>query len=1323
MAVFGEQGDGGNKTKGYEHGHGYGVDVMDSSYTHAFSHSHSNPRSLSLSLSLSHTPSSSLDGYVHVGEERVVPSSAWGVKASSDVEGHTFGPPMEFNQRRNTCYRNLQMQNPFHARGSFAMDWDMSSSFMVSQSHPKLTTNMNTPSPHFFPAVKEIAPTRVTVAPGGEFSHSRVDPVAFQCDGGFIMQEREVKWCVGGKGCNSLTGYRDSLPSPAQAVADEVPQFISSRVPNRPEKNGLLSSDVSLSPRLLLLKFGPLVRLQGYISHLAKDQNGCRFLQKMVDEGTSEDAQIVFNGVIDDVVELMMDPFGNYLVQKLIDVCAEDERLHIVSMLTKEPWQLLKTSFNTHGPAIERGATKFCEIKALLGSQDNWDVVETGYEEPTSTDGYSNAQLNALKAIRAKDKANKGDERVKQVRLQTLRDELEIMRMNEFESVSEFITRVETVVNKLNQNVVEKILRSLRDDFENIVCAIEECKDLSTLTVEELAGSLEAHEQRRKNKKGESLEQALQAKTTIKKDNAKEEVEAKVVEEEENEEMSKSANKTGVVEVRPEVVEVRLGVVGQTQATLNAITVGGMGILPRIATRKISHISKDCRSKKKNEEPTNFLAEKEDEGFLLVTNIPETEVKPSCSNNSVWYLDTGASNHMCGDESLFKVLSKVESESVSFGDASKENGRIGEIRDIYYVPDLKSNKLSMGQIMEKGLIAQVEMKKNRMYKLELKIVQDKCMQLDMEDELVKKEMVLGLPKMEFEKRFCEECVIGKQARTSFPRSSEYRAKKQLELIHTDLCGPITPESFSGKRYFVSFIDDFSRRTWVYFLKEKSEDFETFKKFKVMVKKETNKVIKTVRSDRGGEFTSAEFNKYCEEHGIKRFLTAPYSPQQNSVAERKNRTILDMVRCMLKGKNMPKKFWAEAVQCAVYVQNRCPHAKLGEKTPQEIWSGVKPNVSHLKVFDSVAYGQVPSQHRTKLEDRSKKYIFIGYDKNSKAYKLFDPINKKVVVSRDVHVEETKEWCWSNLVEKETSTEIFVPSTTKTTEMRSLQEIYDTTNEVHVVCLLADSENLSFEKAVQEEKWRTAMDKEINKTWELTDLPEGARPIGVKWVYKKKMNVEGEVERYKARLVVKGYRQKKGIDYDEVFAPVTRMESIRVLISLAAQNQWPIKHMDVKSAFLNGMLKEEVYVEQPLGYMKRGDEKKVLRLKKALYGLKIDGYFKKTGYEQCPYEHALYTKKSGKDMTVVALYVDDLIFTGSNTKLIKVFKEAMEKEFEMTDLGLMKYFLGLEVKQSEEGIFISQERYALEILKKFKMKDCNLISTPMELDTKLSKLDGG
>jgi len=174
------------------------------------------------------------------------------------------------------------------------------------------------------------------------------------------------------------------------------------------------------------------------------------------------------------------------------------------------------------------------------------------------------------------------------------------------------------------------------------------------------------------------------------------------------------------------------------------------------------------------------------------------------------------------------------------------------------------------------------------------------------------------------------------------------------------------------------------------------------------------------------------------------------------------------------------------------------------------------------------------------------------------------------------------------------------------------------------------------------------------------------------------------------------------------------------------------MDVKSAFLNGILEEEVYVEQPLGYMRRGEEKKVLRLKKALYGLKqaprawnyrIDKYFKKKGYEQCPYEHALYIKKSKGDVMFVALYVDDLIFMGNNAEMIQEFKDIMTKEFEMTDMGLMEYFLGLEVKQGEKGIFVSQVRYAEEILNKFKMTNCNPVSTPMEPGTKLSKFDGG
>ncbi|KAI0494646.1 hypothetical protein KFK09_024787 [Dendrobium nobile] len=168
-------------------------------------------------------------------------------------------------------------------------------------------------------------------------------------------------------------------------------------------------------------------------------------------------------------------------------------------------------------------------------------------------------------------------------------------------------------------------------------------------------------------------------------------------------------------------------------------------------------------------------------------------------------------------------------------------------------------------------------------------------------------MVYGLPEVDYTNKLCEDCIFGKHARNSFQKKVEYRASNILELVHTDICGPITPESFSGKRYFITFINDYSRKTWVYFLKETSKTFNVFKKFKAMMDKTTGKLIRALRSDRGGEYNSAEFTSFCEQQGVRKFLTTPYSPQQNGVAERKNRTILDMVRSMLKSKEMPKEF--------------------------------------------------------------------------------------------------------------------------------------------------------------------------------------------------------------------------------------------------------------------------------------------------------------------------------------------------------------------------------------------------------------------------------
>ena len=356
------------------------------------------------------------------------------------------------------------------------------------------------------------------------------------------------------------------------------------------------------------------------------------------------------------------------------------------------------------------------------------------------------------------------------------------------------------------------------------------------------------------------------------------------------------------------------------------------------------------------------------------------------------------------------------------------------------------------------------------------------------------------------------------------------------------------------------------------------------------------------------------------------MTVRYTPQQNGVCERKNRTIMETARCLLKRKRLSRRFWAEAVSCAVYLINRSPTTSLEKCTPHEAWYGTKPSVHHLKVFGSVAYSHIPDAMRSKLDDKSEKCIFIGYSERSKAYKLYNPVTKKMVISRDVRFDENssfeeleaeKEYLpvfpfefeedenVENVIEEDNvpdspvsqaSSSSTNSSPNPTRRMRSSQELYDVTEEVEendavFFAFFAGEDPISFDDAHQEEKWRRAMKEEIgsierNDTWELTKLPPHKNSIGVKWVFKTKMNPDGSINKHKARLVAKGYKQKEGEDFTEVFAPVSRLETVRLLISLASQNNWKLFQMDVKSAFLNGVLKEEVYVDHVGVYVLHG-----------------------------------------------------------------------------------------------------------------------------------------
>jgi hypothetical protein len=253
-------------------------------------------------------------------------------------------------------------------------------------------------------------------------------------------------------------------------------------------------------------------------------------------------------------------------------------------------------------------------------------------------------------------------------------------------------------------------------------------------------------------------------------------------------------------------------------------------------------------------------------------------------------------------------------------------------------------------------------------------------------------------------------------------------------------------------------------------------------------------------------------------------------------------------------------------------------------------------------------------------------------------------------------------------------------------------------------------------------------EENNTWELIELPSGRSAIGLKWVFKVKKNEHGDVVRHKARLVVKGYAQRQRVDYDEVFAPVARLEAVRLLLALSADEGWQVHHMDVKTTFLNGELQEEVYVQQPPSFIQPGQEHKVLRLHKALYGLhqaprvwnlKLDEKLSMLGFIKCNADHAIYCRGGKGERLIMGVYVDDLVITGSNNKSIHKFKQVMSTVFRMSALGLLTYYLGIEVKQSDEGISLSQGSYAKKILEKGGLLDCNPCQVPMQSKLKLRK----
>lgn len=1001
-----------------------------------------------------------------------------------------------------------------------------------------------------------------------------------------------------------------------------------------------------------------------------------------------------------------------------------------------------------------------------------------------------------------------GAEKVKEVKLQTFKRQYELLQMEDSETVSDFFTKVTRLVNQIKncgevvptKAVVAKILRSLAPKFDHLVVAIEESKDLSTLSKEELLGSLESHEQRMSERTAgkAKADVALQVHSGKEKKNKgkayKNSNNHQQQNQRDNQEAGASQNNGG------------RGFNGNNRGGRGGRGGRGRGGYKKFDKsniqcyncQKYGHFADECFSEKKEPENDAKLAKQENEETLLMVTTKEEE-----RFKDQWYLDSGCSSHMTGRSDWFISINKSMKSRVKFANDSalaaegvgdvlikRKDGKQSLISNVLYIPGMKSNLLSIGQLVEKNYRVVIEDKlmsitdssgrlilkapmQNRTFKIELNVLEHRCLataasrdewlwhyrlgHLNFKDmcSLQKKQMVTGLPEFEIPNEVCEECVQSKQHKNSFSKDVSSKAKAILDIVYSDVCGPMQVESTGGNKYFVSFIDDFSRKLWVYLIKKKSDVLDVFMKFKSMVERQSGLKLKVLRSDGGGEYVSKEFDTMCEREGIVHEVVPPYTPQQNGTAERKNRTIMNMVRSMLNGKHLPKELWAEAVSTAAYILNRCPTKRLDGITPEESWSGVRPSLNHLKVFGSLVYRHVPDQLRRKLDDKSNQMILVGYHSTG-GYKLFDPVTKQIVISRDVIVDELKEWDWTSNSKGDTQRVMIedtdsavdnqgqlnttrphrarvMPARLQDCEVTSDDQVNDQGELVHFA-FMVDAEPVSVTEALNDPKWIHAMTEELdsiesNETWSLVKLPEGKKAIDVKWVFKVKVNSQGEVTRHKARLVAKGFLQKEGIDFDEVFAPVARIETIRLVVGIANIKNWSMYQMDVKCAFLNGPLEEEVYVKQPTGFVSESQKEKVYRLHKALYGLKqaprawnkrIDSFLSDIGFLKCTTEHGVYVRRSSSDnLIILCLYVDDLLITGSCEKEISDFKGELMKEFEMTDLGHISYFLGIEFHKSSRGLLMHQKRYAGEVLKRFEMENCNHAVTPAEARLQLSK----
>ncbi|KAJ9539324.1 hypothetical protein OSB04_032057 [Centaurea solstitialis] len=848
-------------------------------------------------------------------------------------------------------------------------------------------------------------------------------------------------------------------------------------------------------------------------------------------------------------------------------------------------------------------------------------------------------------------------------------------------------------------------------------------------------------------------------------------------------------------------------------------------------------------------------------------------------DKGIWYLDSGCSRHMTGSKSVLTNYREERGPAVTFGGNGRGQTRgygtltngVTTFKRVAYVEGLMHNLLSISQLYDKNHKVSFSKKKCKVKNRRKEVILTGVRHADIYiinmntstdnfcfvsrastdmnwlwhkrlshlnfktlNQLCINNLVIGLPDFRYTKEsLCSACEKGKQTRASFKSKQISSISSPLQLLHMDLFGPVNVQSIGGKKYTLVIVDEYSRYTWVFFLRAKSDAPEEIILFVRKMERLNNLTVRSIRSDHGTEFKNSTLESFFEQKGISQNFSSVRTPQQNGVAERRNRTLIEAARSMLSEANLATQFWAEAVNTACYTQNRSLIVKRFRRTAYELFRNRKPSIEHLHIFGCVCYILNNKDNLGKFDSKSDDGIFLGYSSISKTYRVFN--KRRQTIEETIHVKfdesgptfphpndntEINQWADSffqvpeppiadpspqdlpdgfeenpipptdittpplinatpisqitppepdqptnsedfsqttvsepsptNLLpdpssnEASTSGQVYQPPALRWTKDHPIDQVLGnpssgvkTRRQAGNVCLyvnfISENEPKEIDDALRDPAWVSAMQEELaefirNNVWLLVPRPRKHTIIGSKWIFRNKLDEIGTIIRNKARLVAQGYRQEEGIDYDETFAPVARLEAIRLFLAFAAHMNFKVYQMDIKNAFLNGKLNEEVYVAQPPGFVDPKFPDHVYKLNKALYGLKqaprawydtLSTFLLSKGFVRGKIDSTLFLKKYPKHILLVQIYVDDIIFGSTNPKLCEKFELLMKSEYKMSMMGELTFFLGLQIKQSEKGIFINQGKYVHEMLKKFDLTSCTPMKTPMAPPLSLDK----